>query len=100
MLAWVVDIARRVVTPRATLAGTYGKKIKHELHTYNHLTALWSSQKDIQETETVIEQGTQTVTMKKDSWRANIRSTCRQEYSPETDQMVKTSKFYLDYPNN
>ena len=42
MLAWVVDMASRVVTPRATLAGT----------------ALWSNQNDIQETETVIVQGT------------------------------------------
>ena len=42
MLAWVVDMASRVVTPKATLAGT----------------ALWSNQKDIHETETVIVQGT------------------------------------------
>ena len=42
MLAWVVDMASRVVTPSATRAGT----------------ALWSSQKDIQETDTVMEHGT------------------------------------------
>ena len=46
------------------------------------LTALWSSQKDIHDTDTVIEHGTYTVTMKKDSWRANMKSTWRQEYSP------------------
>ena len=38
----VVDMASRVVTPKATLAGT----------------ALWSNQKDIHDTETVIVQGT------------------------------------------
>ena len=43
------------------------------------LTALWSSQKDIQETETVMEQGTYTVTMKNDSWRANRSLTLKQE---------------------
>ena len=43
------------------------------------LTALWSSQKDIQETETVMEQGTYTVTRKNDSWRANRSLTLRQE---------------------
>ena len=62
MLAWVVDMASRVVTPRATLAGT----------------ALWSSQKLIQDTETVIVHGTYTVTTKNDNWRANRRSTLGQ----------------------
>ena len=46
------------------------------------LTALWSSQKDIQETETVMEQGTYTVTMKKESWRANSSFTRKHEYVP------------------
>ena len=63
MLAWVVDMASKVVTPSATRAGT----------------ALWSSQKDIQETETVMEQGTYTVTRKKESWRANSSRTRRHE---------------------
>ena len=63
MLAWVVDMASKVVTPKATLAGT----------------ALWSSQKDIQETETVIVQGTYTVTTKKESCRTKRSSTLRQE---------------------
>ena len=40
MLAWVVDMASRVVTPSATRAGT----------------ALWSSQNESQDTETVIQQ--------------------------------------------
>ena len=46
------------------------------------LTALWSSQKDIQETDTVMEQGTYTVTMKKESWRANNSFTRKHEYVP------------------
>ena len=66
MLAWVVDMASRVVTPSATRAGT----------------ALWSSQNDIQDTETVMEQGTYTVTRKKESCRSNRSLTRRQEYSP------------------
>ena len=51
MLEVVVDMARRVVMVRATLAGA----------------DLWSNQKDIQETETVIVQGTYTVTTKNES---------------------------------
>ena len=46
------------------------------------LTALWSSQNDIQDTETVMEQGTYTVTKKKESCLANRSLTLRQEYSP------------------
>ena len=46
MLAWVVDMASRVVTPSATRAGT----------------ALWSSQKESQDTDTVIEHGMYTCT--------------------------------------
>ena len=42
MLAWVVDMARRVVTPRVILAGT----------------ALWSIQKENQETMTNMHVGT------------------------------------------
>ena len=41
MLAWVVDMASSVVTPSATRAGT----------------ALWSSQKESQDTDTVMEHG-------------------------------------------
>ena len=41
MLAWVVDMASKVVTPSATRAGT----------------ALWSSQKESQDTDTVMEHG-------------------------------------------
>ena len=43
---------------------------------------MWSSQKDIQETDTVMEQGTYTVTMKKESWRANSSFTRKHEYVP------------------
>ena len=52
-------MASSVVIVRATLAGA----------------DLWSSQNDIQDTDTVMEHGTYTVTMKKESWRANMRST-------------------------
>ena len=76
MLAWVVDMASRVVTPRATLAGT----------------ALWSSQKLIQDTETVIVHGTYTVTTKNDNWRTKRSSTRRQEYAPVA---VITSQYWL-----
>ena len=67
MLAWVVDMASNVVTPSATLAGTckvesekwkMERKVENEKCKNISLTALWSSQKDIQETETVMEQGT------------------------------------------
>ena len=47
MLAWVVDMASSVVTPSATRAGT----------------ALWSSQKESQDTDTVMEQGMYTCTL-------------------------------------
>ena len=63
MLAVVVAIASRVVMVSATLAGA----------------DLWSNQKDIQDTETVIVQGTYTVTTKKESWRTKRSSTLRQE---------------------
>ena len=63
MLEVVVDMASSVVMVRATLAGA----------------DLWSSQKDIQETDTVMEQGTYTVTMKKESWRQKRSFTLRQE---------------------
>ena len=46
MLAWVVDMASSVVTPSATRAGT----------------ALWSSQKESQDTDTVMEHGMYTCT--------------------------------------
>ena len=58
---------------------------------FRYDTALWSSQKDIQETDTVMEQGTYTVTMKKDNCRAKSRSTRRQEYSPENIILIKES---------
>ena len=47
----MVDMARRVVTPNVTLAGT----------------ALWSIQKENQETKTIMVVGIYIVRMKKDS---------------------------------
>ena len=82
MLAWVVDMASSVVTPSATRAGTWRTQLVRNYVQRLWLTALWSSQKDIQETETVMEQGTYTVTMKKDSWRANSSFTRKHEYVP------------------
>ena len=82
MLAWVVDMASSVVTPSATRAGTWRTQLVRSCGQRLWLTALWSSQKDIQETDTVMEQGTYTVTMKKDSWRANSSFTRKHEYVP------------------
>ena len=57
------------------------------------LTALWSNQKDIQDTDTVMEQGTYTVTRKNDNCRANKSFTLKQEYSPERN--VNKSNFHF-----
>ena len=53
----------------------------------NILTALWSSQNDSHETDTVMEHGMYTVTMKNSSCRAKVRSTWRQEYSPARNKI-------------
>ena len=62
MLAWVVDMASSVVTPSATRAGTCRYHV--DMCRYDkYRTALWSSQKESQDTDTVMEQGMYTCTL-------------------------------------